>query len=209
MTRIRLQSVAAPFDEPEVSARAARVLTRAEAMGLLTTSRDVEQLDLARFRQLVQQMLRRGGIGRDAVLRLRADGIQDSELLRRLLDQLYEQLEDSPVPEREWETLGHALGDELLAQLLGISGSSLHRYATGQRETPDSIAAKLHYLALIVGDLAGGYNERGIRRWFERRRVLLGGKAPLDLLSSRWEPDSAPAVQVRDLASAFASSPAT
>ena len=35
------------------------------------------------------------------------------------------------------------------------------------------IAGRLHFLATVVGDLAGAYNEIGIRRWFERRGAAI------------------------------------
>jgi hypothetical protein len=39
------------------------------------------------------------------------------------------------------------------------------------------VAERLHWLAMVVADLAGSYNALGIRRWFERPRALLGGAA--------------------------------
>lgn len=80
------------------------------------------------------------------------------------------------------------LGDELLAAVLGISPSSLRRYGTGEREAPDDTAARLHWLAMVVSELAAGYNALGMRRWFERPRAVL---------SSGWQPDDPSARQVR------------
>jgi transcriptional regulator with XRE-family HTH domain len=94
---------------------------------------------------------------------------------------------------------------EQLASLLGISLSSLRRYESGGRETPDDVAARLHHVALIAGDLAGAYNEVGIRRWFERKRTALGGKAPAALLAGEWNPDDAGPQKVRSLAQSLVS----
>lgn len=68
---------------------------------------------------------------------------------------------------------------------MGISGSSVRRYSAAARTTPDAIAARVHYLSLIVGDLSGAYNEIGIRQWFDRKRAQLNGRAPSDLLIGR------------------------
>ena len=86
-------------------------------------------------------------------------------------------LDESPSPATEWGALRETLGDTLLAALVGISDASLRRYASGQRETPQKVAERLHWLALVVGDLAGSYNAFGIRRWFERPRQQLRQRA--------------------------------
>ena len=101
------------------------------------------------------------------------------------------------------------LGAELLAGLVGISASSTRRYFAGTRATPDAVAARLHFLALVVADLAGAYNDIGIRRWFERPRKRLGGSAPARLLGEAWWPDDDGPKRVRELAASLASSPAT
>jgi hypothetical protein len=71
------------------------------------------------------------------------------------------------------------------------------------------VAARLHFLANVVGDLAGAYNEMGIRRWFERPRTLLGGRSPAQLLTDGWTPEDPRAKKVRDLARSLTGSPAT
>lgn len=114
-------------------------------------------------------------------------------------DAILSALEASPIPEAEWRPVSEILGDEL-ARLLGISSSSLARYRSRERTTPDAVAARLHFIALIVSDLAGSYNEFGIRRWFRRERTALGGRAPADILSGGWNPDADDVAQVRDLA---------
>ena len=86
---------------------------------------------------------------------------------------------------------------------------SVRRYRAGARETPDDVVARLHTLALMVGDLAGAYNDAGIRRWFVRPRTLLRNRAPADILTSGWQPEDPGPRQVRDLATALTASPAT
>ena len=111
------------------------------------------------------------------------------------------------MPDSEWAPLTQALGEELLAQLVGISPSSLLRYAA--RATPDDVAARLHFLALLVADLAGGYNDYGVRRWFTRPRAALGGQAPRDLLGAGFDPEGADAARLRDLAAGLLGAGAT
>jgi hypothetical protein len=102
----------------------------------------------------------------------------------------------------EWGPLGEVLADDLAA-LVGVSASSLARYRTGERATPDEVAARLHVLTLIVSDLSGSYNDFGIRRWFKRSRQALGGRAPGEILSGDWDPQSEDVVAVRQLASSL------
>ena len=106
----------------------------------------------------------------------------------------------SPLPASEWPVLRRVLGGDLLARLLCISTVSLRRYLSGARSTPDDVAVRLHALALIVGDLAGAYDDAGIRRWFARPRTALGNRAPGDVLTAGWQPDDPEVRQVRDLA---------
>lgn len=83
------------------------------------------------------------------------------------------------------------------------------RYLSGSSATPDEIAARLHFLALVVGDIAGAYNGFGICRWFKRPRKLLSNRSPSEILSGEWQPEARGPQQVRGLAAALASSPAT
>jgi hypothetical protein len=83
------------------------------------------------------------------------------------------------------------------------------RYERGARRTPDAVAARLHFLALLIGDLAGAYNPIGIRRWFDRPRTALEGHAPAYLLAGPWQPEEAGPARVRELARALVDSAAT
>jgi len=108
-------------------------------------------------------------------------------------------IEESPLPSKEWTGLSETL-DDLLPGLVGVSPSSVSRYRSGQRPTPDAVADRLHTIALIITDLAGSYNDFGIRRWFTRPRKQLDGRAPADILTGEWDPNSEDVRRVRDLA---------
>ena len=119
-----------------------------------------------------------------------------------LLEQAYQALEHSPTPASEWAGLREICGDGLLERILAISPASLRRYAAGDRRCPDAVAARLHWLALVVEALEGTYNPIGIRRWFERSRQALEGAAPLELLAKNWLPEHPGPQRLRALAEA-------
>jgi hypothetical protein len=142
----------------------------------------------------------RAGIAASSVAQLNNVEPPSREELMGLLETMIAALEASPVPKFEWGGLGRVFDPDDLAALLQVSASSLKRYQSGDRTTPDTIAARLHFLALVVGDLAGAYNDVGIRRWFHRKRTQLGGRAPAAFLKGDWDPyDEGPA-RVRELA---------
>ena len=116
---------------------------------------------------------------------------------------MWEATEHNPMPEFEWAPLRVVMTDELLAEPLGVSLQSIRRYAAGERDTPDDVAARLHFIALVNADLGGSYNERGIRRWWNRPRSTLGNRSPLSVLGAGFDPDSDVAAQVRSLSSAL------
>jgi len=49
---------------------------------------------------------------------------------------------------------------------------------------------------MITSGLAGGYNERGMRRWFMRPRPQLDRRAPAERLADGFDPDSDEAPQL-------------
>lgn len=118
-------------------------------------------------------------------------------------------IEESPSHEHEWLSLTEIFGTDRLAALLAVSPPSVRRYRSGTRSTPDHLASRLHFLATLVGDLSGAYNEIGVRRWFERPRALLDGKAPADFLRGEWDPETAGPKRLKTLAKSLAASPAT
>ena len=97
-------------------------------------------------------------------------------------------VETSPSPDTEWESLRPTIPADTLTTLLGISESSLRRYASGERQTPQAVAVRLHWLAMRVADLAGAYSRFGILRWFDRPRRALGGQSPAQRLVGDWSP---------------------
>jgi len=168
---------------PEHVARALRLHVAAQLMGLVDGAKRFEPT-LAAFRDVARALFE-AGIGVEPALRLLEWDPGDegaADVLRRLLDQLDDALAHSPYPEGEWPRIRALMGDELLGDVLGTSPSSLRRYGSGERETPDDVAWLLHVTARVIGDLLGSYNEYGVRRWFERPRSQLDGRAPRDLL---------------------------
>lgn len=206
MSNLHIESVRSPFDDPGLASKAVAALSRADAMGLL--SRQITCLDDSLMEQL-QSSMAEAGIGQGFLAQLYPLPCSDPAPLSVLLEKVAEALDQSPVPAREWRVLQRILGLDLLVRLLGISPSSARRYLSGDRSTPDIVAARLHFLAFVVGDLAGAYNDIGVRRWFDRRRTQLGGSTPAGALGEGWSPDDDAPRRVRELARALASSPAT
>jgi len=185
--------------EPEGAWHAVRVATRAEAMGLLGSGlRRDRMIDVV---GRAFDALDRAGIARREIARLeRADRGEMADLARRVS----EALEASPHPDTEWAALAARLGDDLVARLCSVSLSSLVRYASGARATPDPVASRLHQVAMVVADLGGSYNDRGVRRWFDRPRPQLDGATPAALLAGSWDPDDPGPRLVAQLAAALA-----
>lgn len=206
MNALRIESVSGPFEDAELLAASARLATQVHAMGLLPGS--IRVLDLSALRALAG-ILARSGVGLAAAADIVGSGPPDAARLRRAVEHLSLAIEDSPVPSSEWRAVSEVLDDALLGTLLRVSPSSIQRYRGGDRATPDEVAGRLHALALLIADLAGAYNEIGIRNWFRRRRSVLEGKSPLELLSRSWTPEDPAATRLRALARSLAGSPGT
>lgn len=207
MADIRIESVQSPFDDPEVARLGVSVVMRADAMGLLA-ERAIHRLDLAEWERVARDVTR-AGVGKGILAERLGPAVAEPDRFQAMLEHVNEALGASPVPASEWPALRRVLGVDLLARLLCISTVSLRRYLSGARRTPDDVAVRLHALALIVGDLAGAYNDAGIRRWFARPRTVLANRAPADVLTAGWQPDDAGPGQVRGLANALTASPVT
>jgi hypothetical protein len=206
MTEIQFASNLTLPGSPELSQKLIGLFTRCAAMGLLSTP-TITRLDGAVIRQLVADLQRQGialsaGVGLEELMRDRGAPLSDAALqaLESLIDGIGETLESIAAPRAEWPAMRQALGDEALADLLEISLSSLRRYSTAERETPADVVNRLHWLALVVADLAGAYNDFGIRRWFERPRAQLGGVGPREFLGPGWHFDDERSQWVRQLA---------
>jgi hypothetical protein len=205
MTVARKSSVQAPpADLRRLLFEASR---RAEAMGLIPSDA-VTDAEPATVRLLASRV-RRAGIAAAAADQLHNVEAPSDEDVAALLKTLIAALEASPVPKFEWGGLGRVFDPEDLSALINVSVSSLKRYQSGERDTPDDVAARLHFLALVVGDLAGSYNVIGVRRWFQRKRSLLDGRAPVALLKGDWDPDDEGPIRVRQLARELVSLSAT
>jgi len=170
---------------------------RAEAMGVVAPG--TARADVDGIRRLATNV-QKAGIATSAADFINNVETPSSADLARLLHMVIDALEASPTPAHEWKGMARVFSAEDLAQLLDVSLSSLKRYQSGERETPDLVAARLHFLALVVGDLSGSYNEVGIRRWFERKRTQLDGRTPASLLKRNWDPDEEGPQRVRELA---------
>ncbi len=202
MSIIQFESVEAPLDDPGLGAAAVRTLGRAEAMGLLRGEPPIRRLESAVLDRVLRRVIRVSGIGRDVAAEIsgpRPSPAQIGHALRRI----YDELEQSPVPATEWQAVLDQLGLELTTKLVGVSPASVRRYAARARSTPDAVAERLHFLALVTADLAGSYNEFGIRRWFERPRPQLDMRRPAQLLRGEWRPDQGGPRRVRELARAL------
>ncbi len=208
MVKVRIDAVSDPFtlEDADLVSSAMDALLFMESMGLL--SADVERLDRDTLLDIAETAAR-AGIAQTDAARLMSEKDLDPATIRAFLERLGDSLRESPMPELELASLLDLFPHDELGTLLGASESSLRRYASGARRPPDAIAARAHYLSLVVGYLRGAYNDIGVRRWFQRRRTTLDGRTPAQLLRGKWTPDSEGAQRVRDLARALTSSPAT
>jgi hypothetical protein len=182
VTNLHITSVQPPFEEEELYPRATRFLRRADAMGLLEGR--IEELSPKVVRQVARRLSRRG-LASDVAARLTGSAPSRDEFMR-YLDAALVALDESPVPAAELTKLNSILGHELLAEMLEISAASLQRYQSGDREAPDVVADRAHFLTSVIAALEGTYNEFGVRRWFERPRSVFDGRSARQLLARRW-----------------------
>jgi uncharacterized protein (DUF2384 family) len=202
MASVRISTVEAPLDRPALVDPAIRLLRRALALGLLGDNERVDRLDLELVRRIAQEASA-AGIGQDAAVAL-LQGVSGPNRLAALIERLDDSLTESPLPDRELPELLRVFGREDLAVLTGTSGVSLGRYVAGSRKWPDELATRIHWLALVLSDLAGAYNDFGARRWFERERTQLDGRSPRQVLGTEWDPASPDIERVRQLAASLA-----
>jgi len=187
VTNIRIESVAEPLRHPRVASLSFRLLARAQLMGFLPEDvEEVTRLDLPLVRRIGSCLAGRGIAQQPALLLAQLEGADpaNGDRVADALRQTIEAVDASPQPGGEWQPARELLGDNLLSRLVGISTSSLTRYAAGSRSTPDEVAWRLHGIARILAALVGSYNSYGTRRWFERPRTSLDGQAPAALVSA-------------------------
>jgi hypothetical protein len=209
MLEIRIRPEDAPAGNLPLQQRLMGLFTRSAAMGVLSDQR-VTKLDGATLRRLVNELqgwnlLRSATVDLAPLFRGNAADLdpQTARHMEAEVGKLVDVLDESPSPATEWATMREIFGDEALAKLVGVAEASLRRYASGTRETPQLIAERLHWLAMVVADLSGAYNAFGIRRWFERPRSQLGGRSPRESLGADWKVDDEAAARVRALAAAL------
>ncbi|HJQ00250.1 MAG TPA: hypothetical protein VJ851_01500 [Jatrophihabitans sp.] len=204
MTGLRIDSIDEPFlANPSLVEQALRLLLRAEYVGCLP--------DLAAAIVLGPEVLR--SVGR-CMQHAQLPSARWSFLTgpeadlspaqwRTALTAMNDQIEMSPLPDGEWGPVLSTLGEDLVADLLGISASSIRRYHAGARSTPQEIAERLHFVALLLADLAGSYNDYGLRRWFTRPRTALADRRPIELLGGNFDPDGPDAHALKELAASL------
>lgn len=71
-------------------------------------------------------------------MRIRLEPLDETNLVSALRATL-EAVDASPHPKGEWPPVRDIVGDELLSRLLGVSDSSLRRYAAGDRRNGDRL----------------------------------------------------------------------
>jgi hypothetical protein len=202
MAAIQVQSVSDPFRSPRPLQAALEAIRLADAMGLLPPRERIDRLDLGTIHR-VGQAVSNAGIGSDFLAFV--DGARNEAELLNALEGLRAALEDSPHPESEIAALLQVFPPDQLAELVRSSEISIRRYAAGQRQTPDTVADRVHFLVKVVSDLAGSYNQTGIRRWFDRRRTQLGNRTPRQALYGPWHSDGVGARKVRALSKSLVS----
>lgn len=153
--------------------------------------------------RLIAREASSAGIGEDAAFAF-LQGHPQTNRLAGLIERLEDSLAQSPLPDREVPELLRIFDREELAGLAGTSSVSLGRYLSGSRAWPDDLAARIHWLALVLSDLEGAYNRFGVRRWFDRERVQLEGRSPRQMLRAEWDPTSPDVERVRQLAASLA-----
>jgi hypothetical protein len=184
MSRLRLRSAQAPLDDPQVAYQAARVLGHLEAMGLLPDTREITDLNVGLLRGALENASE-AGLPVDLV---QFDiGLKGPSSLPEYLDTLEATVENNPTT-TELPSVAMWLGPDLSSDLVGIARSSLNRYLTNRRSVPDEVAWRAHQTCLLIGDLAGSYNEVGMRRWMTRGRRELDGMTPIDAVNKAEDP---------------------
>jgi len=184
MSNIQITSVMPPFEREDLYPRATRLLRRADAMGLL--DEPIRELSSDVMRKVARKLSQRG-LASDLGARLTTGKLSAAEI-SRYLDAALLALNESPVPAAELTKLNATLGHEFLAGLLEISAASLQRYQNGERQAPDAVAERAHFLTSVISALEGIYNEFGVRRWFERPRSMFKGQTARRLLGKGWTP---------------------
>jgi hypothetical protein len=202
MERFQVKSIEDPFrSDPELAEEALRLVSRAEYLGCLPDL-SLPVLNASAVASISKCMQDADlPVTPRVLLLLESGGRHTSDEWHLALASLNHQLEMSPLPGGEWSPVASTLDEELLGRLLRVSPSSIRRYQTGGRPTPQGVAERLHFVALLLADLAGSYNDFGIRRWFNRPRAALGGQRPVEMIEKdAFDPDGDDGEALRKLA---------
>jgi hypothetical protein len=202
MGALQIRTIEPPLNRTPLVDPAVRLLRRALALGFIGEEERVDHLDLDLLRRIAREASA-AGIGRDTAVALLQTDLGTSRLAT-LIERLDDSLEESALPQREGPDLLRVFERDELASLIGTTSVSLGRYLAGTRKWPDELAARIHWLAIVLSDLEGAYNAFGVRRWFERERVQLDGRSPRQVLGTEWDPATEDVERVRQLAAALA-----
>src|SRR5690554_3236153 len=129
-----------------------RLVNRARAMGLEPGSALDLRLRLDNFLAAIHA----SRVVEDDVVTVRKavnDPSSDPGEVAQQLRGLFEALGESRATQLEARELLRIFGADQLAELLVISPTALRRYARGARKAPSLVVDRLHWLALVVGDL--------------------------------------------------------
>ena len=186
--------------EERLAMLGARLVSLAKLLKLISEHKD-NHIDRQTVMAAVSAFAQKGAGHQTAIHRQQfISGTMPPDQATQLLEDALAAIEQSPLPEHEWAPVTELLGDELLEDLLGTSASSMRGYRTGYPPTPVHIAQRLHFISLIVADLAGSWNSNGMRHWFGRCRSALSGQSPAEILAGNWAPDDPGALAVKSLA---------
>jgi uncharacterized protein (DUF2384 family) len=203
MVSVHIDSIEQPVrDDEALAGLALRLVLRAEFLGCLPAS-PVSVLGPELLRSVGRCMHQADLPSSQWLSIISSSADLSASRWRKALQAMNDQIEMSPVPAGEWGPAISALGEELLGSVLGISTSSVRRYHAGSRPTPQDAAERLHFVALLLADLAGSYNDYGLRRWFTRPRTALDTRRPIDLLGDNFDPEGPEADQLRGLAASL------
>lgn len=151
------------------------------------------------------ETLRRLGIATPSAAQVLAEPSSPS-LVEQMVRDALAATEQHPLPAREWPAVLALLEPALTATLVGTTTTVVQRYTrpADQWPTPAPLAARLHFVALVNGELAGSYTPLGIRHWWQRSHVELDGHHPGSWLGVGWSPSDERARQLRALAATLA-----
>lgn len=110
------------------------------------------------------------------------------------------------------KNLETVLQEKLFTRLVGENPKSMQKILQTGIDSLNPEYERMYFLYEVVGYLQGSYTHEGVRRWFQRERVQLDGKSPLQLLNGldgRWDCYNKEAQHILELAKSSTDSGAT